>query len=60
MKCNFGMPSPEGYRKAQRLMRQAEKFGRPIFTFIDTPGPTPAWRWRRRGQAEAIASLPCP
>ena len=38
MKCNFGMPSPEGYRKAQRLMRQAEKFGRPIFTFIDTPG----------------------
>ena len=34
------MPSPEGYRKAQRLMRQAEKFGRPIFTFIDTPGTT--------------------
>ena len=41
MKCNFGMPSPEGYRKAQRLMRQAEKFGRPIFTFIDTPGAYP-------------------
>ena len=51
MKCNFGMPSPEGYRKAQRLMRQAEKFGRPIFTFIDTPGAYPGleagrWPWR--------------
>ena len=38
MACNFGMPSPEGYRKAQRLMRQAEKFRRPILTFVDTPG----------------------
>ena len=37
LNCNFGMPSPEGYRKALRLMRQAEKFGRPILTFIDTP-----------------------
>ena len=40
--CNFGMPGPEGYRKALRLMKQAEKFGRPIITFIDTPGATPA------------------
>ena len=38
MACNFGMPGPEGYRKALRLMKQAEKFGRPIITFIDTPG----------------------
>ena len=46
MKYNFGMPGPEGYRKALRLMKQAEKFGRPIITFIDTPGararPSPA------------------
>ena len=41
MKYNFGMPSPEGYRKAQRLMRQAEKFKRPIITFVDTPGAYP-------------------
>ena len=39
--CNFGMPGPEGYRKALRLMKQAEKFGRPIITFIDTPGAYP-------------------
>ena len=56
MKCNFGMPSPEGYRKAQRLMRQAEKFGRPIFTFIDTPGAYPGLEAEAEGQAEAIAS----
>ena len=55
MKCNFGMPSPEGYRKAQRLMRQAEKFGRPIFTFIDTPGAYPGKDAEERGQGEAIA-----
>ena len=41
MERNFGMPSPEGYRKALRLMKQAEKFGRPIITFIDTPGAYP-------------------
>lgn len=40
---NFGMPRPEGYRKAMRLMRPAEKFGIPIMTFIDTPGAYPAW-----------------
>ena len=56
MKCNFGMPSPEGYRKSQRLMRQAEKFGRPIFTFIDTRGAYPGLEAEAEGQAEAIAS----
>lgn len=52
---NFGMPSPEGYRKALRAMRIAEKFGRPIFTFIDTPGAYPGLGAEERGQAEAIA-----
>lgn len=41
MACNFGMPGPEGYRKAQRLMRQAQKFRRPVITFVDTPGAYP-------------------
>ena len=54
--CNFGMPSPEGYRKAQRLMRQAEKCGRPVITFIDTPGAYPGLEAEARGQGEAIAS----
>ena len=53
--CNFGMPSPEGYRKAQRLMRQAEKFGRPVITFIDTPGAYPGLEAEAHGQGEAIA-----
>ena len=53
--CNFGMPGPEGYRKALRLMKQAEKFGRPIITFIDTPGAYPGKEAEERGQAEAIA-----
>ena len=52
---NFGMPKPEGYRKALRLMRMAEKFGRPIVTFIDTPGAYPGIDAEERGQAEAIA-----
>lgn len=52
---NFGMPSPEGYRKALRLMRQAQKFRRPIFTFIDTPGAYPGMEAEERGQGEAIA-----
>lgn len=55
MKYNFGMPSPEGYRKALRLMKQAEKFGRPIITFIDTPGAYPGLEAEARGQSEAIA-----
>lgn len=55
LRCNFGMPSPEGYRKAQRLMRQAEKFGRPIITFVDTPGAYPGKEAEERGQGEAIA-----
>lgn len=55
MQRNFGMPNPEGYRKALRLMRMAEKFGRPIFTFIDTPGAYPGIGAEERGQAEAIA-----
>ncbi|MEX2526599.1 MAG: acetyl-CoA carboxylase carboxyltransferase subunit alpha [Gemmatimonadota bacterium] len=52
---NFGMPHPEGYRKALRLMRQAEKFGRPVVTLIDTPGAYPGLGAEERGQAEAIA-----
>ncbi|MBU5436173.1 acetyl-CoA carboxylase carboxyltransferase subunit alpha [Pseudoflavonifractor sp. MSJ-37] len=56
MACNFGMPSPEGYRKAQRLMRQAEKFHRPVITFVDTPGAYPGLEAEAHGQGEAIAS----
>ncbi|MCU1309835.1 MAG: acetyl-CoA carboxylase carboxyltransferase subunit alpha [Candidatus Angelobacter sp.] len=52
---NFGMPNPEGYRKALRAMEMAEKFGRPIFTFVDTPGAYPGLGAEERGQAEAIA-----
>jgi acetyl-CoA carboxylase carboxyl transferase subunit alpha len=52
---NFGMPKPEGYRKALRVMKLAEKFHRPIFTFIDTPGAYPGIDAEARGQAEAIA-----
>lgn len=52
---NFGMPHPEGFRKALRLMRQANKFGRPIITFIDTPGAFPGNAAEERGQSEAIA-----
>ncbi|HEX6827910.1 MAG TPA: acetyl-CoA carboxylase carboxyltransferase subunit alpha [Burkholderiales bacterium] len=51
---NFGMPRPEGYRKALRLMRLAEKFGIPVFTFIDTPGAYPGIGAEERGQSEAI------
>src|SRR5437762_451640 len=52
---NFGMPHPEGYRKALRLMRLAEKFGKPVLTLIDTPGAYPGIGAEERGQAEAIA-----
>jgi acetyl-CoA carboxylase carboxyl transferase subunit alpha len=52
---NFGMPHPEGYRKALRLMQLAAKFGKPIITFIDTPGAYPGLGAEERGQAEAIA-----
>jgi acetyl-CoA carboxylase carboxyl transferase subunit alpha len=52
---NFGMPHPEGYRKALRLMQLASKFGKPIITFIDTPGAYPGLGAEERGQAEAIA-----
>jgi acetyl-CoA carboxylase carboxyl transferase subunit alpha len=52
---NFGMPKPEGYRKAIRVMKLAEKFNRPIFTLIDTPGAYPGIDAEERGQAEAIA-----
>ncbi|HHU32125.1 MAG: acetyl-CoA carboxylase carboxyltransferase subunit alpha [Zhaonellaceae bacterium] len=55
IKYNFGMPHPEGYRKALRLMKQAEKFKRPIVTFIDTPGAFPGIGAEERGQGEAIA-----
>ena len=55
MQRNFGMPEPEGYRKALRLMKQAEKFNRPIITFIDTPGAYPGIGAEERGQGEAIA-----
>ncbi len=53
---NFGMPNPEGYRKAHRLFELAEKFGRPIITFLDTPGAYPGLEAEERGQAEAIAA----
>jgi acetyl-CoA carboxylase carboxyl transferase subunit alpha len=52
---NFGMPNPEGYRKALRAMKIAEKFHRPVFTFVDTPGAYPGLGAEERGQAEAIA-----
>ena len=52
---NFGQANPEGYRKALRCMKMAEKFGRPIFTFVDTPGAYPGLGAEERGQAEAIA-----
>ena len=52
---NFGMPKPEGYRKALRVMRLAEKFGRPVVSFVDTPGAYPGLDAEERGQAEAIA-----
>jgi acetyl-CoA carboxylase carboxyl transferase subunit alpha len=52
---NFGMPKPEGYRKATRLMQMAAKFGRPVVTFLDTPGAYPGIDAEERGQAEAIA-----
>jgi acetyl-CoA carboxylase carboxyl transferase subunit alpha len=51
---NFGMPRPEGYRKALRLMKMAEKFGLPVFTFVDTPGAYPGIDAEERGQSEAI------
>jgi acetyl-CoA carboxylase carboxyl transferase subunit alpha len=52
---NFGMPHPEGYRKALRLMKYADKFGLPIITFVDTPGAYPGLQAEERGQGEAIA-----
>jgi acetyl-CoA carboxylase carboxyl transferase subunit alpha len=55
MKHNFGMARPEGYRKAQRLMKMAERFGLPVITLIDTPGAFPGIDAEERGQAEAIA-----
>ena len=55
MAYHFGMPEPEGYRKALRLMRQAEKFARPVLAFIDTPGAYPGREAEERGQGEAIA-----
>lgn len=53
---DFGMPKPEGYRKAMRLMKNAEKFKRPVITFVDTPGAYPGVDAEERGQSEAIAS----
>jgi acetyl-CoA carboxylase carboxyl transferase subunit alpha len=55
MHRNFGMPHPEGYRKALRLMRTAEKFGMPVLSFVDTPGAYPGVGAEERGQSEAIA-----
>ena len=55
IKRNFGMPSPDGYRKALRLMKQAETFGRPIVCFVDTPGAFCGLEAEERGQGEAIA-----
>ncbi len=59
MERNFGMTNPEGYRKALRLMEQAQKFNRPIITFIDTPGAYPGIGAEERGQGEAIARNIC-
>lgn len=56
LRRNFGMPHPEGYRKSLRLMKLAEKFGRPVVTLIDTPGAYPGLGAEERGQAEAIAT----
>lgn len=56
VKHRFGMPNPEGYRKAVRLMKQAEKFNRPVITFVDTPGAYPGLEAEAGGQGEAIAS----
>lgn len=53
---NFGMPEPEGYRKAIRMMEQAEKFGRPVITFVDTPGAYPGIKAEENGQSIAIAN----
>ena len=55
LKCNFGMSSPEGYRKAMRLMKQAEKFARPVICLVDTPGAFCGLEAEERGQGEAIA-----
>ncbi len=55
LRCNFGMVSPEGYRKARRLMEQAEKFGRPVIAFIDTPGAYPGIEAENNGISNAIA-----
>jgi acetyl-CoA carboxylase carboxyl transferase subunit alpha len=55
LRRNFGMPQPEGYRKALRVMQLAEKFGNPVLTFVDTPGAYPGLGAEERGQAEAIA-----
>lgn len=55
IKRNFGMPNPEGYRKALRVMKMGEKFKKPVITFIDTPGAYPGLGAEERGQAEAIA-----
>jgi acetyl-CoA carboxylase carboxyl transferase subunit alpha len=55
LKRNFGMPHPEGYRKALRLMKMAEKFGAPVIAFVDTPGAHPGIGAEERGQSEAIA-----
>lgn len=55
LKRNFGMPYPEGYRKALRMMKMAERFGMPVITFIDTPGAYPGIEAEERGQSEAIA-----
>ncbi len=55
LSCRFGMPGPEGYRKAIRIMEQAEKFRRPVITFVDTPGAYPGKEAEERGQGEAIA-----
>lgn len=56
VECSFGMPKPEGYRKAERIMEMANKFGLPLITFIDTPGAFPGVEAEARGQSEAIAS----
>lgn len=55
VRCNFGMPNPEGYRKSMRALKQAEKFGRPVICFVDTPGAYPGVDAEERGQGLVIA-----
>lgn len=57
IRCNFGMPSPEGYKKALRLMKQAEKFGRAVIAFVDTPGHSVDWKQKNGDRAKPLQGI---